>query len=373
MTDLYIGLMSGTSLDGVDAALVSIKDEQCEMREHHFIRMPSDLKHALEQVCLGQQTNLPYIGELDHRLGLLYAQVVNELIAKANLSANNIIAVGNHGQTVFHHPQQPYPYTMQLGDANIIAMQTGIMTIADFRRKDMALGGQGAPLVPAFHRYLFQRSADTLNVVLNIGGISNISVIDTNGSVIGFDTGPGNTLLDAWCLKHTGKGYDKDANFAKQGKVHANLLDKMLSDDYFYRVAPKSTGREYFHLAWLQQQIDSLQEGTISPEDIQATLVELSVRSIALHLKALTTTGVNKNLYVCGGGVHNPLIMQGLKAALAAWSIESTQQIGVSPDYMEAIAFAWLAYRRVKNLPSNLPQVTGASRETSLGVIYSAD
>lgn len=373
MSNLYIGLMSGTSLDGVDAVLVSIENDECKMQKHHFIDMPNDLKDALQQICLGQETNLQRIGELDHRLGLLYARVVNELLAKSKLNAQDIVAIGNHGQTVFHHPQHPYPYTIQLGDANIIAIQTGITTIADFRRKDMALGGQGAPLVPAFHRYLFKQKMSTLDVVLNIGGISNISVIDEQASVIGFDTGPGNTLLDAWCFKHTGKAYDKDGVFAKQGRVNSQLLDKMLLDAYFYKPAPKSTGREHFHLAWLQEHINSIDGSNLAPQDIQATLVELTVQSIALHLKKINTKVMNKRLYVCGGGVHNPLIMQGLKTALQAWSVKSTQKIGVSPDYMEAIAFAWLAYRRMQNLPSNLPQATGASRETSLGVIYLAD
>lgn len=373
MSNLYIGLMSGTSLDGVDAVLVSINNDRCQLREHHFIDMPRALRDGVAQICQGQQTNLQHIGELDHRLGLLYAESVHALLAKANLNAADIAAIGNHGQTVFHHPQQPYPYTMQLGDANIIALQTGITTIADFRRKDMALGGQGAPLVPAFHSHLFQRHTDILNVVLNIGGISNISVLNADGTVLGFDTGPGNTLLDAWCMQHTGRAYDRDAVFAREGKVHAGLLNAMLSDAYFYKAPPKSTGREYFHLPWLQQHIDSLAGCELAAEDIQATLVELTVQSIALHLKALPTSAQHKQLYVCGGGVHNPLLMQRLKATLAVWGVESTQMIGVSPDYMEAIAFAWLAYRRVNNLPSNLPQVTGASRETSLGVIYMAD
>lgn len=359
-------------MDGVDAVLVSIKNDSCEMLAHHFVSMPQSLKVSLEAICMGQTTHIAQIGELDHRLGHLYADAVDVLIKKVSVQPSDISAIGNHGQTVYHHPDLPYPYTVQLGDANIIAARTGITTIADFRRKDMALGGQGAPLVPAFHRYLF-KEMDALNVVLNIGGIANISIITADDKVTGFDTGPGNTLLDAWCLKHLGQDYDKDAEFAQKGAVNEQLLASLLSDSYFSREAPKSTGREYFNLDWLSARCEPFVLSKIKAEDVQATLLELTVRAIATDLKKIKSWTSEKNLYVCGGGVHNPLMMNRLSALLSEWEVYSTQKLGISPDYMEAIAFAWLAYRKINHLPSNLPSVTGACRPASLGVIYLAD
>ena len=364
----FIGVMSGTSMDGIDTALVEIEDNQIELLAAHDHPMPESLKQRLLNICIGQPTSLAEIGELDHLLGHLFADAVNALLNHADYPADSITAIGNHGQTVYHKPEGDAPFTMQLGDANIIAVKTGIDTVADFRRKDMALGGQGAPLVPAFHQCLFQ-STDSSVVVLNIGGIANISVLRPNQKVIGYDTGPGNMLMDAWTQKHRGKKYDDGALFAKQGIVNQALLNDLLSEAYFARQAPKSTGRELFNLPWLERK---LLVHTLSEQDVQRTLCEYTAITIANDV-ARYAQGNTPELLVCGGGVHNPLLMQRLAQLLPNWVVNSTQIKGVDSDNMEAIAFAWLAQRRMHNLPSNLPEVTGACREASLGVLYYAD
>jgi anhydro-N-acetylmuramic acid kinase len=258
------------------------------------------------------------------------------------------------------------PFTMQLGDAHIIATKTGINTVADFRRKDMALGGQGAPLVPAFHRTIFSATSSTV-IALNIGGISNISVLSPNQKVLGYDTGPGNILMDAWGQRHTGKKFDKDASFAKQGQVHSSLLDMLLEEKYFSQSAPKSTGRELFNLPWLDKKLSMFNQ--IAAQDIQRTLCEFTAVTIANEVLRYQA-GCSPELLVCGGGGRNPLLMTRLAALLPDWQVASTSSKGVDADYMEAMAFAWLAQRRIHGLPSNLPEVTGASQLASLGVIY---
>ncbi|MFB9216555.1 anhydro-N-acetylmuramic acid kinase [Vibrio sinaloensis] len=366
--ELYIGLMSGTSLDGVDTVLVEIEDNQVRLLANHDHPIPTSLKQRLLHVCLGQSTNLIEIGQLDHLLGELYAQAVQALLDISGHQATQIKAIGNHGQTVFHQPSGDTPFTIQLGDANIIAAITGIDTIADFRRKDIALGGQGAPLVPAFHQSIF-RSIDSSIVVLNIGGIANISVLRPDQAVIGYDTGPGNMLMDAWCNKHRGKPYDQNAQFAHQGNIDPALLATLLDEPYLARGAPKSTGRELFNLPWL----DSLLTGfNTSPEDVQRTLCEFTAVTISNEVKKFTQ-GPQPELLVCGGGGYNPLLMARLTHHLTDWQVMLTDDKGVDSNNMEAMAFAWLAYRRIHNLPSNLPEVTGASKSVSLGVMYFAD
>ncbi|MCG3865508.1 MULTISPECIES: anhydro-N-acetylmuramic acid kinase [unclassified Photobacterium] len=368
----YIGLMSGTSMDGVDAVLVEIDDTKITLLGSYDHPMPSDLKQALLDVCIGQATNLLAIGELDHRLGCLFADAVNGLLEKTATSAESIKAVASHGQTVFHAPDSPYPFTMQLGDANIIAAKTGITTVADFRRKDMAFGGQGAPLVPAFHQQLF--SDKNINrVILNIGGISNITVLTPNKPVIGFDTGAGNMLMDAWINLHLQQSYDKNAQWALSGTVNVELLANLLSEPYLSLCAPKSTGRELFNLPWLEQHLAGL---TIKPEDVQATLAEYTAVTIANDVRQTaqdTPDNMPNELLVCGGGAHNPLIMRRLTQLLTDWTVTITNERGVDSDNMEAMAFAWLGYRTLHGLSGNLPEVTGASRLTTLGAIYPAE
>ncbi len=378
--ELYIGVMSGTSMDGVDTALVSIEGTNITLLAHDEFPMPSELKERLLKVCIGQKTDLIAIGELDHQLGHLFADAVLQLLEKSNTLASAVTAIGNHGQTVFHQPTGDAPFTMQLGDANIISARTNISTVADFRRKDMALGGQGAPLVPAFHQHIFSTQDSTV-VVLNIGGISNISVlpaqlnpehpsdINFEPSVIGYDTGPGNMLMDAWIKKQRGEQYDHDGQYAQSGQVSEPLLNQLLSDDYFTQAAPKSTGRERFNLPWLELQ---LAHHSLTGEDVQATLLEFTAVSIANEVLRYQV-GNKPELLVCGGGVRNTFLMARLQQLLPNWIVASTQTKGIDSDYMEAMAFAWLAHQRIHGLPSNLPQVTGASRLASLGVIYPID
>lgn len=364
----FIGVMSGTSMDGVDTVLVEIAGSDITLLASLDFPFPEPLKQRLLAICLGQPTNLAEVGELDHLLGHLFADAVNALLAHANCPASTISAIGNHGQTVFHRPDGEAPFTIQLGDANIIATKTGIDTVADFRRKDMALGGQGAPLVPAFHQSIFAASESSV-VVLNIGGIANISVLRPAHPVIGYDTGPGNMLMDAWCVKHQQHKFDKDAQFALQGEVSHELLSALMSEPYLERSAPKSTGRELFNLPWLEQHLTRF---TLSAEDVQRTLCEYSAITIANEVSQYQI-GSQPELLVCGGGVHNPLLMSRLAELLPQWSVMPTDNKGVDSDNMEAMAFAWLAQRRLHNLPSNLPEVTGASQLASLGVLYFAE
>ncbi|MFA0407133.1 anhydro-N-acetylmuramic acid kinase [Vibrio splendidus] len=367
--ELYIGVMSGTSMDGVDTALVSIEDSRITLLAHDEFPMPDDLKARLLEVCIGQKTDLIAIGELDHQLGHLFADAVLQLLNKSDTPASSVTAIGNHGQTVFHQPTGDSPFTMQLGDANIIAAKTQIQTVADFRRKDMALGGQGAPLVPAFHHTIFH-PRDSSVVVLNIGGISNISVLRPNQPTLGYDTGPGNMLMDAWVDKHTGEKFDRDALFALTGQLNQALLEQLLSESYLSQMPPKSTGRELFNLPWLEQQLTEFKD--LAAEDVQRTLCEYTALTIANEVEAYRL-GNQPALYVCGGGTRNPLLMKRLSELLPSWEVESTTSKGVNADYMEAMAFAWLAQRHFHQLPSNLPEVTGASRPASLGVLYRAD
>lgn len=364
--ELYIGIMSGTSLDGVDTALVAIDDTQIQLINRYFLAMPADLQQRLLMLCTKASCSLLELGTLDHQLGHLYADAVMQLLAQSGYQAQHIRAIGNHGQTVFHHPEGASPFTLQLGDAHILATRTGICTVADFRRKDMALGGQGAPLVPAFHQALFAQQAHSV-VVLNIGGIANISVLMPEQPVIGYDTGPGNVLMDLWCQRHRQQAYDAQGHWAMAGQVNPALLASLKSDPYFARPAPKSTGREWFNLAWLSQH--SLCQ-SIATQDVQRTLCEFSAQTIADQV-ALYAKGDQPELLVCGGGAQNNLLMQRLHALLPTWQVASTQAKGVNSDYLEAMAFAWLAYRRIHHLPSNIPSVTGAKYATSLGVIYS--
>lgn len=359
--------MSGTSLDGIDVAIVDISDKQINLVASHCYPIPEDMRQQLTDICVSKQTTLQQLGEIDHRLGLIYAEAINDILAKQHIQPQIIQAIGCHGQTIYHSPNISYPFTMQIGDANMIAARTNITTIADFRRKDMAFGGQGAPLVPAFHQAVF--ASETKNrVILNIGGIANFTVICPNQSLIGYDTGPGNTLLDSWIYQNIGKTYDKDARWALGGTINNDLLNHLLDEPYFALTAPKSTGRELFNLAWLNHKLAGY---SLSPQDIQATLVEFTVMSIVNELMKLTLTpNLDNELIVCGGGARNPLIMQRFTAHLKHWSVKTTNDYGVDLDYVEAMAFAWLAHQRIHGLPGNVPEVTGATQAVSLGVIY---
>lgn len=366
MNNYYLGMMSGTSLDGVDLALVDFAHNPARIVAGGFMPMPENLRQKLTALLHEGGTSLQNLGEIDHQLGLLYARSANRFLIEHGVYAEQIQAIGCHGQTVWHSPQGNFPFSMQIGDMNLVAARTGITVVGDFRRKDMAHGGQGAPLVPAFHQAFFT-SQQHLTVVLNIGGISNISILDPHAVTTGYDVGPGNALMDGWIERHLKRRYDKNGEWAKTGKVNQALLTALLDEPFFCQPAPKSTGRELFNLHWLAKKQENLT--ALPPQDVQRTLVELTVQSITRQLNRIQTA-LPRRLLVCGGGVHNPLIMQGLKTALPHWQTATTTEYGMDADYVEACAFAWLAYCRMNRLPSNLPAVTGAESAVCLGAIY---
>ena len=367
MQDYYIGIMSGTSLDGVDISLVAISASHIRPLANAFTPMPEALRMQISQLVQTGQSTLQSLGELDHRLGALYAECVNHFLQAQHLQPQQIRAIGCHGQTVWHSPTGDAPFTMQLGDMHLLAARTQIDVVADVRRKDMAFGGQGAPLVPAFHQAVFSDPNEAV-AVLNIGGISNVSWLIPHEKVRGFDIGPGNTLLDQWIERHQGQRFDKDGAWAASGKVHQKLLQRLLSEPFFALPAPKSTGRELFNLPWLERHLAAISE-TIAPQDVQATLVALTVQSIVQTLQQ-NQSNLPHRLWVCGGGAKNPLIMEGLRQALPNWQVARSDAANWHCDYVESAAFAWLAYRRIHNLPANLPEVTGARQAVCLGAIY---
>ncbi|MGK9171853.1 anhydro-N-acetylmuramic acid kinase [Yokenella regensburgei] len=363
----YIGVMSGTSLDGVDVVLAAIDDRMVAQQASLTWPMPVSLKEAILSVCQGQPVTLSQLGRLDSQLGKLFADAVQALLSQERLLAKDIVAIGCHGQTVWHEPVGDEPHTLQIGDNNQIAARTGITVVGDFRRRDIALGGQGAPLVPAFHHALLAHPTER-RMVLNIGGIANVSVLFPDSPVKGHDTGPGNMLMDAWIWRQLGKPYDKDGQWASGGKVILPLLQRMLSDPYFAAAAPKSTGREYFNYSWLERQLAGFPAQ--APQDVERTLVELT--AVTISEQVLLAGGCDR-LLVCGGGSRNPLVMARLSSLLPGTEVTTTDEAGISGDDMEALAFAWLAWRTLAGLPGNLPSVTGAAYPTVLGAIYPAN
>ncbi len=366
MSALYIGIMSGTSLDGIDLVLAQFKAGGVTLLDEAVFAFPESLKPSLLSLSQGQAISLERLGTIDHLLGHAYAEAVNQFLTQKGLTKDQITAIGCHGQTVFHKPTGPHRFSMQLGDANLIAALTGITTVADFRRKDMAFGGQGAPLVPAFHQYVFA-DPTLVRVVLNIGGIANISVLEPMKPVIGFDTGPGNMLMDAWILRNLGLHYDNNGEWAQTGKVHKALLTDLLSDSYFEQPHPKSTGRELFHLGWLDKKLSKF--AGLKPEDVQASLLKLTVDTIAKEV-SLFPAG---ELLVCGGGAQNKALMTQLAHALPSFHVMKTDEKGLPADGLEALAFAWLAKQCLEGKSANLPSVTGATRPCRLGAIYYPD
>lgn len=368
MSHLYVGLMSGTSADGIDAALVDFSDTKPILIGSHYEPYPADLRDKIFALYQKDDNEIQRAGELDVILGKKFADTAIQLIKKHNIDPSLVKAIGSHGQTIRHYPHHPHRFSMQIGDPNTIATETGIITIADFRRKDIALGGQGAPLVPAFHQQVFA-GRDTNRAIVNIGGIANITLLSQKSTdkVVGFDTGPGNCVMDAWIQKHQNTSHDANGNWAMTGTVHPQLLKRLLSDIYFQLPPPKSTGREHFNLMWLQKHLDALQVA-ISPESVQATLTDLTARTIITSIRQYFSSG---EILICGGGAHNQFLMTRLTGlAQPHFGIATTSKYGVHPDWVEAMAFAWLARQTMHQLPGNLPAVTGAKRAAVLGGIY---
>lgn len=368
MSSLFIGLMSGTSMDAADATLVNFSAGKSKLIATHRTPLTAELRAALLTLCVPGPNEIERMAELDARLGELFAETVLALLKKSGVKATAVQAIGSHGQTIRHQPTGPYPFSLQIGNPALIAQRTGITTVADFRRADIAAGGQGAPLVPAFHNAVF-RSSEHDRVVVNIGGIANITVLpkDAKQPVTGFDTGPGNVLLDVWAERHLGKRMDEDGRFAATGKMHEGLLAGLSSDSYFALAPPKSTGREHFNIAWLDAVLQEYAD--ISAQDAQATLCELTAASIAVAIQKHAPT--SKEILICGGGAHNVHLMQRLRARLSQCSVESIEKYDISPDWVEAMAFAWLAKQTLEGKPGNLPSVTGAKRGVVLGGVYS--
>ena len=362
---LFVGLISGTSVDGIDAALVRFDGEIPRLISGLTHPWPEPLRQRILE--LSQRADglvgLDDYGQLDVAIGQCFAAATQALLTQAGISASAVKAIGSHGQTMRHRPQGTQPFTLQIGDPAVIAESCDIDVVADFRRADVAAGGQGAPLLPILHARLLGRPGRT-SVVANLGGIANITIIHADGRVQGFDTGPANGLLDAWFHRHHSGHYDHDGLFAASGRVRQDLLQSMLQDPYFAAPPPKSTGREYFQLAWLEHHALT----GCSAEDIQASLLELTARSLSDAIRAHAPAA--EQVWLCGGGIHNPLLVQRIAACLPGITVDTTAAAGIDPDYIEAIAFAWLARQRLLGRPGNLPQVTGARGLRQLGAIY---
>ena len=367
--------MSGTSADAFDAVLVDFKDNQSQIISTHSHPISNHIKEAVYQLALSGSNEIIRLRELDQAIAQLSCDAIKQLCKQSALSHRDIIAIGSHGQTVRHYPAHLTPddkhytpgYSLQVGDPNIIAEQTHITTVADFRRRDISAGGHGAPLVPAFHQQFFNsKQAD--RIIVNMGGIANITVLNDGQPTIGYDTGPANSLMDSWYQKHQHGRYDIDGDWARTGTVNKALLKQLLRHDYFSMNHPKSTGRETFNLPWLESQLQTF-NSPLPAEDVQATLLHLTVESIALEVKK-QDPAATAEVYICGGGAHNKALLTVLSKCLLPRKLATTEELGIHPDWVEAVAFAWLAKQTIEHKTSNLPSVTGAKKEVILGGIY---
>jgi len=388
---LFVGLMSGTSADAIDAALVRVDGHAIELLDYLETPMPTRLRERIDRLSHGGDAEIETMGRLDRELGRRFAQAALDLLARADADRSGVRAIGCHGQTIRHHPPseargengaaswRPAPkappseargddssFTLQIGDPATIAEITGIVTVADFRRADIAAGGEGAPLVPAFHAALFADD-DKDRAVVNIGGIANVTLL-AGGEVTGFDCGPGNTLLDYWVHRQLGQALDAGGGWAAGGNVLDELLGEMLEHPFFALLPPKSSGREAFNPRWLEERL--ARHPGADPRDVQATLCELTAAAVAMSLER--AAGRVEEIHVCGGGAANADLMRRLQRRLKPACLSTTAGLGVEPAWVEAAAFAWLAHRRLEGLPGNVPAVTGADGERVLGAVYPA-
>jgi len=366
----YIGLISGTSVDAIDAALVSLPvDGKFTLVATHAHPIPAAIRDEIQSLMRAGADEIDRFGELDMALGELFAEAANAVMAQAGIGKKDIRAIGSHGQTLRHRPRAAHPFTLQIADPSVIAERTGITTVADFRARDMAAGGEGAPLVPAFHRQALH-SPKQNRAIINIGGIANVTYLPADAAqpVSGFDTGPGNTLLDQWIARHRAQSHDEGGQWAASGKSSNPLLEQLLKDPYFEAVPPKSTGREYFNIEWLEQRLQKLP--ALPAADVQATLLQLTARTIARAIRRFLPQ--TQETYVCGGGAHNRELMKALAEHLSGIAVATTEALELHPDWVEAAAFAWLAHQTLEGKPGNLPAVTGARRAVILGGIYKA-
>lgn len=365
--EFYIGLISGTSVDGVDSVLVDFQQDTPELIACHSHPIGNALRKRILDLCLGQDIQLSDLGHTHIELGKVFADAVKAVLNKAGVAASAVTAIGSHGQTVWHEPDAEHPFTLQLADANTIAQRTGITTVADMRSRDISAGGQGAPLAPLLHQRIFASSSEN-RAIINIGGISNITCLRPGSRAIAFDAGPGNVLMDYWIDKHKQKKYDEEGAWASGGTVQDELLQLCRNEPYFFRALPKSTGRELFNGCWLESKLAHCQ-GEIAPQDVQATLLQLTVDAIDA---ALGSHCQARTLFICGGGAHNRALMDGLAQALPHCTVASTLELGVDPDWVEAIAFAWIARETCAGRAIDTAGFTGASEPVILGGIYRA-
>lgn len=368
MRELYIGLMSGTSTDGIDAALVEFVGDNFQLLAFEYTAFSEATKKDIQDLSTPDSAiKLENYGSLDSKLGQLFAKACTSLLKNNNISGSKVTAIGNHGQTVYHAPQLTSAFSLQIGDPNIIAEETGITTIADFRRRDIAAGGQGAPLVPAFHQAAFSKTFNLSKqniCIVNIGGIANITYLSENNAT-GFDTGPGNTFMDYWTQKNLNTAYDKHGAWAKSGTSIQNLVSNLKQDAYFKIPSPKSTGKEYFSIDWLNNHLQKFSH--CQAKDIQASLCQFTAETIAEAIYVQSTK--TDHTLICGGGVHNKYLVELISKQLPH-PVSSSAEFGINPDHVEAIAFAWLARQTIHNLSGNLIEVTGANRPVILGGIY---
>jgi len=359
----YLGAMSGTSLDGLDIVLCDFESHQI-LKHSSFFPFPDSLKDALFSLCHCEQTSLNQLYTTEQTFSLFCSEAIKNFLHQHQIKADSVMAAGIHGQTIRHEPNLPNPFTVQLGDWSRMAADTGLTIIGDFRRKDLALNGQGAPLVPPFHQAMFE--SNTPRVIANIGGISNISVLKSNEPTLGYDTGPGNALLDFWFSKHHSTHYDHNGDWARSGKIDTNLLNQLRSEPYFLQAFPKSTGRELFNPEWLTPILT--EHNTVPAQDIQATLTELTASTLADAVKLHLNKG---ELFICGGGWRNAFLVERIKELLGKdYSVESTEALGIHSDWIEACAFAWLASNTINKKDSGQASATGADRNAILGGIY---
>ncbi len=366
---LYVGLMSGTSMDAIDAALVEIAPRVCRAIAAAAVPLEPALRGRIAQLIEHPgAASLDDIATVDIEVAQAFAAATMSLLTAAGVRPGEVAAIGSHGQTLRHRPDAAIPFTWQVGDPHTLAELTGIKVVADFRRRDVAAGGQGAPLVPVFHDSVFRSDAED-RAIVNIGGIANITLLRRGAPPVGFDCGPGNRLLDAWITATRQLDYDHDGDWAASGQIDPELLKTLMMDPYFALPPPKSTGRELFNLAWLEAQLRrTATPGRPRPAaDVQATLVEFTAATIAAGVAMVAG---DPGVYVCGGGAHNPLLMSALARRLAPARVATTAELGVDPDYVEAIAFAWFAHRTLNGETSSLPSVSGARHPRILGGIF---
>ena len=367
---LLVGLMSGTSVDGIDCALLEATENGVELVHTLSHPIPDHVRQGIARISHSGDDEIEQLGILDRQLGKLFAQATIDLLRDARVASTDVRAIGSHGQTVRHRPPSgghanSESFTLQIGDPNTIAEMTGITTVADFRRRDMAAGGEGAPLAPAFHASAF--SAPHIDrAIVNIGGIANISLLHGETLAAGFDCGPGNTLMDHWIMRHRSEPFDRNGDWAASGKPHPALLEKLLQHPYLSLRGPRSTGKEAFNLAWLDAMLDGLPDA--GPQNVQATRAEYTAVTIAQAISG-SELAVSE-VYICGGGAHNDDLLKRLKNAMPGTGIANTGKLGIDADWVEAATFAWLAGRALEGLPGNAPVVTGAKAERVLGAIY---